>query len=296
MKLSRKLRSESSSFLMNFSLVFVFVIPLILIAGLSWKSAAVLSHSSLSDLLFSSEWSPMKGKFGFFPFIISSLWLTIISIIIAVPVCLFSAIHLTQYAPAKVLKIMHPVIDILAGIPSVVYGAWGVLVIVPFIRDHVSGFLGYESSGYSLISAAIVLAVMIIPFILNLMIEVIRIVPSELLESALSLGAAKWQAIRKVILKKALPGLVSAVGLGISRAFGETMAVLMVAGNMVKIPEHLFDASYPLPALIANNYGEMLTIPMYDSALMFAALILLTVVLIFNLLSRQLITKYENYR
>ena len=222
-----------------------------------------------------------------------SLYVTLLALIIATPLCLLSAIYLTQYARKRLLRLMQPVIDILAGIPSVVYGVWGVLVIVPFVSKSVAPAFGMESSGYTLLSGAIVLAVMIIPFILNIMIEVLRAIPEELTESSMSLGATRWQSIRKVLLRKAFPGLISSIVFGLSRAFGETIAVLMVIGNVIEVPKSLLDPAYPLPALIANNYGEMLSIPLYDSALMFAALLLFVIVLVFNLASRLTIARFE---
>lgn len=169
------------------------------------------------------------------------------------------------------------------------------MVIVPGISDYIGPFLGKTVSGYSILAGAIVLSIMIIPFILNILIEILKTIPVELSEASLSLGASKWQTIKFVILKKALPGIVSAFGLGMSRAFGETIAVLMVVGNVTKIPTGIFQPGYPLPALIANNYGEMLSIPLYDSALMLAALILFVVVVIFNFASRALIVRYERH-
>ena len=146
-----------------------------------------------------------------------------------------------------------------------------------------------------MLAGAIVLSVMVIPFILNILIEIFKTIPIELSEASLSLGATKWQTIKFVLVKKALPGIIAAVGFGLARAFGETMAVLMVVGNVIKIPHSAFDPGYPLPALIANNYGEMLSIPKYDAALMFAALILFVVVMFFNALMRMLIIRYEKY-
>ncbi len=274
-------------------LILVIILPFVLGIGLYLKSTMLLEKDSLFNLLFSSEWKPLSGRFGFLSFIISSLWVTILALIIAGPICLLSAIHLTQYAKSYVLRIMHPVIDILAGIPSVIYGVWGILVIVPFISKYIGPFFGKEISGYSILSGAIVLSVMIIPFILNILIEVFKTIPDELAEASLSLGASKWQTIKFVLIKKAFPGIVSALGLGLSRAFGETIAVLMVVGNVAKIPKSVFQPGYPLPALIANNYGEMLSIPMYDSALMLAALVLFVVVLIFNFASRLTIIRME---
>jgi phosphate transport system permease protein len=278
---------------MVISLMIIILLPFLLGIGLYIKSTLLLEEKSLWDLLFSSDWRPLSGNFGFLSFAISSLWVTALSLLIAGPICLLTAIHLTQYAKKWVLQIMHPVIDILAGIPSVIFGVWGILVIVPFISRYVAPVFGIETSGYTILSGSIVLAVMIIPFILNIMIDVFKMIPDELKEASLSLGASKWQTIKLVLVRKAFPGIVSAFGLGISRAFGETIAVLMVVGNVAKIPTGIFQAGYPLPALIANNYGEMLSIPMYDSALMLAALILFCVVLIFNFLSRMLIMRSE---
>ena len=191
------------------------------------------------------------------------------------------------------VRIVQPVIDILAGIPSVVYGVWGIIAIVPWVQNDVAPFFGVYTSGYCTFSAVLVLAIMIIPFVLNILIEIFRAIPIELSEAALSLGATRWQTIKFVILKKAFPGIVSAMVLGIARAFGETIAVLMVAGNVVATPHSMFDPAYPLPALIANNYGEMMSIPKYDSALMFAALLLFIIVIVFNLFARILIVRLE---
>ena len=190
---------------------------------------------------------------------------------------------------------MHPVIDILAGIPSVVYGVWGILVIVPFISRYLGPWFGVQTMGYSILAGAFVLSIMIIPFILNIMIEIFRAIPTELKEATLSLGTTKWQMVKHVLLRKALPGIIASVGFGLARAFGETMAVLMVVGNVIKVPHSVFDPGYTLPALIANNYGEVLSIPQYDSALMFAALILLAVSLFFNLLMHFFIARYNKY-
>ena len=235
----------------------------------------------------------MSGQFGFLPFILSSLWVTVLALIMAGPVCLLSSIHLTQYADKTVLKIMQTGIDILAGIPSIIYGVWGIIVIVPFVSHRIAPLFGIDTSGYSILSGAIVLAVMIIPFILNILLEIFNTIPRELQEASLSLGASRWYTIKFVLLRKAFPGIISAMGLGVSRAFGETIAVLMVVGNVTAIPKGVFQPGYPLPALIANNYGEMLSIPLYDSALMLAALLLFVVVLLFNLASRILIIRYE---
>lgn len=289
----RKWRNRVHQSWMMVALMVMLLIPLILVAGLFMKSMLLLRTNSLMELLFSSDWSPMGGHFGFLPFIVSSLWITILALLFSAPVCILTAIHLTQYARRWVLRLMHPVIDILASIPSVIFGVWGILVIVPLISDYIGPFFGKNVSGYSILAGAIVLAIMIIPFMLNMLIDMMRAVPDELQEASFALGASKWQTIKLVVVREVLPGIVSSFGLGMSRAFGETIAVLMVVGNVARVPTGALQPGYPLPALIANNYGEMLSIPLYDSALMLAALLLFLVVLVFNIFSRWLIIKTE---
>jgi len=294
--LGRILKGKINKTWMLICIIIIIIIPLLLIAGLCYKSSFILEKHSLTELLFTKEWSPWNNKFGFLTFIISSMWVTTFAILISAPLCLLSAIYLTQYSKAIYLKIIQPVIDILAGIPSVVYGVWGILIVVPFVSEYIAPVFNADTSGYSILSGSIVLSIMIIPYILNILIEIFKTIPDELMEASLSLGATKWEAIKTVLLRKTFSGIISSFVLGLSRAFGETIAVLMVVGNMIHIPHSVFDAGYPLPALIANNYGEMLSIPMYDSALMFSALILLFIVLLFNLFSRLVIGRYEKKR
>ncbi|MEI6435189.1 MAG: phosphate ABC transporter permease subunit PstC [Bacteroidota bacterium] len=293
--LNRGQRHRVNSTWMVISLALVAFLPFLLFIGLYLKSAMLLRDYSLFDLVFSKIWKPSSGQFGFYPFIVGSVWVTMLAMIITAPVCLLTAIYVTQYTRKFVLRIMHPAIDILAGIPSVVYGLWGILVIVPFISRYLGPWLDVKTMGYSILAAAFVLSIMIIPFVLNILIEIFKAIPVELKEATWSLGATEWQTIKHVLLRKALPGIIAAFGFGLARAFGETMAVLMVVGNVVKLPKSVFDPGYTLPALIANNYGEMLSIPKYDSALMFAALLLLAVSLFFNLVMHFFIVKFNKY-
>lgn len=280
---------------MIISMLLVALLPFMLFTGLYLKSFLILKDNSLNELLFSRVWKPGAGEFGFYPFIVGSVWVTLLAMLISAPVCMLTAIYVTQYTKKHFLRIMHPAIDILAGIPSVVYGLWGILVIVPFIGKHLGPLFGVNTMGYSILAGAFVLSIMVIPFVLNIMIEIFRSIPVELKESSLSLGATEWETIKHVLLKKALPGMIAAFGFGLARAFGETMAVLMVVGNVVKLPGSVFDPGYTLPSLIANNYGEMLSIPQYDSALMFAAFILLAVSLFFNLIMHFFIDRYNKF-
>lgn len=261
--------------------------------GLFFKSRLILSEHSLWELLSGSAWKPLSGEFGFLPFIVGTLFVTALSIAIALPISLLSAIFLTEYASSWVKRIVFPIFDILAGIPSVVYGVWGTLIIVPWIADKLGPRFVDYTSGYTVLASGIVLGIMILPILVSLLIEIFTIVPQDYREASASLGATKWQTCSKVIQRKAMPGIVAAVVLSISKAFGETIAVLMVCGNYAAIPRSLFDPCYPLPALIANNYGEMLSLPLYESALMFAAFILFFIILVFNIISRWILRNIE---
>ncbi|HEK85488.1 MAG TPA: phosphate ABC transporter permease subunit PstC [Candidatus Aminicenantes bacterium] len=268
------------------AMLFPLLLTVAILTSLVLKALPIISLKSLPTLIFSSAWQPQKGHFGLWPFILGTLWVTITAFILAAPVAIFTSIYLAEYAPGKLKKILAPGLDLLAGLPSVIYGLWGILLIVPFISKYLAPLFSSYGSGYSILAAGIVLAVMILPTIINISVEVLNSVPTELKEAALALGATKFEVIYYVAMKKARPGLIAACALGLSRAFGETIAVMMVVGNVPEVPHTLFSPAYPLPALLANNYGEMLSIPGYDSILNFAALLLLLIVLIFSLMSR----------
>lgn len=274
--------------------VFVLSVLFCIIWGLYHKASPVLAVSSWGEILFSSDWHPTQGRFGMAGFIAGTLWVTGLAVVVAVPLSLLTAIFLAEYCPARVRDIIKPVMDLLAGISPVVYGVWGVLVIVPLVRDHLMPFFSGRFSffpfvsdnytGFSALAGGLVLAVMVTPFMISLMEEVMRSIPFGVRESSLALGATSWQTTKKIILKKAAPGIVAAVILGLSRAIGETMAVLMVAGCALQgFPRSIFDTAYPLPALIANTYGEMMSVPLYDAAILLAALILLIITVVFNM-------------
>lgn len=272
---------------------FTVVLLLLIATGLVVKSLPILREYSLGELLFSSNWKPMRGEFGFASFLIGTGYVTLLSCAIAIPLCLLVAVFLSEYAGKKLRNWIVPFIDILAGVPSVIFGIWGIVMIVPFIRNQLAPAFGYETTGYCLLAGSIVLAIMVFPIMIYVMYDVIRMVPVELREATLSLGATKWETIKLVVLRKALPGIIAAVVLGVSRALGEAIAVLMVIGNVVMIPDSLFSPAYPIPALIANNYGEMMSIPRYDAALMFSALLLLMLVVVFNFLAHKALKDIE---
>jgi len=304
----------------TFFIVTLLPVLLILIVTIALfiRSWPILNAYPLSDLLFGNVWKPTNGQFGFLPFILGTFWVSTVGIILAVPPCLLTSIYLAEYAHTKTRSIAKPVLDLLAAIPPVVYGVWGLLAIVPFVdkvlaplsdrwlgavstglntsvstglNTSVSIFRVNQPTGFGILAAGIVLAVMIAPLIISVMYEIFSTVPNDLRHASLAVGATQWQTIRNIVLPQVAPGILAAIVLGASRALGETIAVLMVVGNIPQVPTSIFDSAYPLPALIANNYGEMMSIPLYDAALLSAALVLLIVILIFNILSMLVIQR-----
>lgn len=272
-----------------------FLIVLITIA-LVIRAWPILSAFPLKTLIFGMVWKPDNGLFGFWPFITGTIWVTVVGVLLSVPACLFVSLYLSEYAHSTTRSIAKPVLDLLAAIPPVVYGVWGLLAIVPFVEkvlapiskrwlSSIPIFAVNQPTGFSILSGGIVLAVMIAPLIISVVYEILATVPNDLRHASLAVGATKWQTIRQIVIPQVLPGLVAGVVLGASRALGETIAVLMVVGNVARVPTSIFDPAYPLPALIANNYGDMMSIPLYDAALLGAALVLLIVILVFNIVS-----------
>jgi phosphate transport system permease protein len=297
LRLSRRAKDRLARQTMGLLTLAAGLLVLLIALTLYLRARPILAATPLKELLLSTTWHPLKGAFGFYPFLMGTLWVTTVAMVIAVPPSLLTAIYLAEYAPPRTRALFKPFIDLLAGIPSVVYGVWGMLTVVPFIQKAVAPtlnrWLGFiplfrtdNPTGYGILAGSLVLAVMVFPIIISVAEEVIRAVPQGLREASLAMGATRWQTVKHVVLRRGLPGVIAAVVLGFSRAFGETMAVLMVVGNVVQVPHSIFDAAYPLTALIANNYGEMMSIPLYDAALLGAALILLLVVLVFNVASR----------
>lgn len=287
-------RAVKNGFLIFSAFPVIFV--LLIFIALWMRANPILQEQSLWEILSGTNWRPLKGQFGFLPFIAGTLWVTVVGMILAVPVCVLTAIYLSEYAKSWLQRLVKPLLDLLAAIPSVVYGVWGVLVIVPWVQNTampmlrpfgsaIPFFTSKNPTGFGILAGGIVLAVMVAPFIIAIAFEVLQTVPQGLRQASLAVGATRWQTIKYAVLPVSSTGIFASIILGCSRALGETMAVLMVVGNVPQIPHSIFDAAYPLPALIANNYGEMMSIPLYDSALMAAALLLLLMVLVLNIFS-----------
>ena len=291
----RQLIEAFSSRLMIVAAVSSSTLVLVIALALYLRARPMLDIEPLPELLLGRVWLPSQGLFGFYPSIIGTIYITLLAMLFSVPLSILSSIYLAEYASSGLRSKVLPLIDLLAGIPPVVFGLWGTLVIVPMVAIIAANLAGlgspllrsdYYSTGFCLLSGGLVLAIMVFPIIISISVPVLRAVPMEMRESSLSLGATRWQTVKHVLMRIALPGISAAIILGFSRAFGETMAVLMVIGNVPIVPSSIFDPALPLPALIANNYGETMSIPLYDSALLLAALLLMLVILIFTVAAR----------
>lgn len=279
----RKLRDFIFTKLMLIATLFASVLFILILIFLSLKSTLVLQTESITEILFSSTWNPDRGEFGLAPVIIGTILITGIALVIAIPISLLSAIYIAEYAPKKIRKIIRPFIDVLAGVPSVVYGLCAFLFLVPLVKDFIAPWFGIQSTGLCIFTASITLAVMVFPIIISLCIESFDAIPIVLKEASLSIGATKWETIKKVLLRASTPSIIAAILLGFGRAFGETIAINMVVGGITRIPNSLFSPGETLASLIASKYGELMSIPLHESALMLVALILFVVVLLFNI-------------
>jgi len=250
------------------------------------RSFPILSGWSFAGLFLSPVWDPVDGRFGMLGTLLGTLYVISIALGVAIPISILSAIYISEYAPSSWSRGIRSGIDVLAGVPSVVYGMCAILVLVPWIRDQIGPLFGVRTQGFCVLTAGITLSVMVFPIIISLSAESLRSVPQGVKEASLSVGATRWQTVKGPILRRAMPGIASAVLLGFGRAIGETMAVAMLVGNKTDIPGGVLDPASTLPSLIVANYGEMMSIPLYDSALLLSALVLLVIVVCFNLLAK----------
>jgi len=283
------------------SLLFGASVLLLLLVGAMILALAVESLPSIRHFGFSfitgREWNPVKSEFGALPFIYGTVVSSFIALLISVPLSLGIAIFLVEQAPRRLARPVTFLVELLAAIPSVVYGLWGIFVLAPFLRVHVEpplqqwfGWLPLFQgpiTGIGLLTGGIILAIMVTPIISAVVRDVLAAVPSSQREAALALGATKWETTR-VVLTNGAPGIAGAVILGLGRAIGETMAVTMVIGNRSHISASLFDSSYTIASAIANEFTEA-TEDLYLSALVELGLILFLVTFIVNAIARILV-------
>lgn len=260
------------------------------------------AHESITKFgwnFFRTEtWDPVAGEFGALPFLYGTLVSSAVALVIAVPLALGTAVFTTEMCPRPLRGPLSFFTELLAAIPSVIYGLWAIFVLVPLLRKYVEPWLARHFDwtglftgppyGIGMLAAGIVLAIMIVPIISSITREVLTAVPRQQREAALALGATRWEMIRIAVLRNARAGILGAIILGLGRALGETMAVTMVIGNRPEIAKSLFAPGYTMASVIANEFSEA-TDNLYLSALIEIALVLLVVTVVVNILARLLV-------
>ena len=238
------------------------------------KGVPIIAKVGFFDFVFGMVWDPGNGAFGIFPMIFGSVTVTLGAAVMGVPIAICCSIFLAEFAPAVLSNIVRPAIQLLAAIPSVVYGFWGLLFVVPAIRNHLGG------PGLSILAGSIILAIMILPTIISIAEVSLLSLPRHYKEGAYALGLTQWQTIRSVLLPAAKSGIVAAIILGIGRAIGETMAVIMVLGNAVAIPQSILDPARTLTTNIGIEMGY--ASGDHQQALFATGIVLLVIVMILN--------------
>jgi phosphate transport system permease protein len=250
----------------------------------------IFKEVSVADFLFGQEWYPTYDPpaYGIWPLIFGSVIVTVFSCLIAVPLGVLSAVYISEIAPASIKDITKSIIELLAGIPSVVLGFFGMVVVAPFLQDTFD-----LPTGLNIVNASVILAIMAIPTISSISEDALYAVPSEFKEASYALGATKYETITNVIMPAALSGISTAVILGMARAIGETMVVLMVAGGAAAVPESIFDSVRPMPASIAAEMGEAPFGSGHYHALFAIGIVLFLLTLFFNLIADYISQKFK---
>jgi len=291
------LSDRSFRWLMLICAVSIFFIVALIATELVTRSQLTISKFGIR-FFFKSAWDPVNGDFGALPFIYGTLVSSFVALIIAVPLAVGVAIFITEMCPKALRGPLSFLTELLAAIPSVVYGLWAVFVLVPILRDHVNpflmrtlgwtGFFTGPNYGIGLLAAGVILAIMILPIISSLTREVMTAVPHAQREAVLALGATRWEMIRMGVLRNARIGIVGSIILGLGRALGETMAVTMVIGNRPEIVRSLLGLGYSMSSVIANEFSEA-SDDLYLSALIEIGLALFIVTIIVNAIARLLV-------
>jgi len=273
------------------SFAFVSVLTLALIVVFLFREGIpIFTEISVADFLFGKEWYPTYDppSYGIWPLIIGSAVVTIFSCLIAVPLGVLSAVYISEIAPASIKDVTKAIIELLAGLPSVVLGFFGMVVVAPFIQETFD-----LPTGLNIVNASVILAIMAIPTISSISEDALYAVPQEFKDASYALGATKYETITNVIMPAALSGISTAVILGMARAIGETMVVLMVAGGAAAIPESIFDSVRPMPASIAAEMGEAPFGSGHYHALFATGIVLFFLTLIFNLIADYISQKFK---
>ena len=274
---------------------------LAIVVLIAWQ---LIVHSELSlkqfglKFFFSSDWDPVSGEFGALPFVFGTIVSSMLALVIAVPLSVAAAVFITEMCPGWLKTPLSFLMELLAAIPSVIYGLWAIFILAPILRTYVEPFLGKyfawtglfsgPTYGIGMLAAGIILAIMIVPIVSSITREVMTAVPQQQREAVLALGATRWEMIRTGVLRNARTGIIGGVILGLGRALGETMAVTMVIGNRPEIAKSLFAPGYTMASVIANEFSEA-TDNLYLSAIIEIGLALFIVTLIVNMIAQGLV-------
>ena len=267
------------------------------------KAQPALSHQGVFSFLFTNDWNPSKAIYGAWPLVVGTLISAAIALVIGVPIAVAAALFITELAPRRVRSPLIILVELLAAVPSVVYGLWGIFVLIPKLKpaeqwfsDTFSflPFVGGTVAGPNYFIAGLILAIMILPIVSAISREVISTVPADLKEASLALGATRWEMIRMAVLPYSRSGITGAAMLGLGRAIGETIAVTLVIGNSPTMGKEIFDQGYTLAAVIANEFGEAANDKVHAGALIAAGLVLFVLTLAINALARGLVRRAEN--
>ncbi len=263
------------------------LIIVLILAFLWYESVPIFaSPNGGPGIIISPTWDPNRDLYGIAIFIVGSLMCTGIAIGLAVPLGIGGAIFLSEFCPIRLRQPIKMIIEMMAAIPSIVYGLWAYIVLVPFIKNNIAPLAQSTSNGLSLLAGGLILAIMLLPTVVTISADALQTVPMSFREASLALGATQSETSRKVVLSAALPGVGAAVVLSLGRAVGETMAVLMVTGNSLQIPYSLFDPTYVMTSIITNQLGYAFVFPLWRSALFAVALILLIMSVCFTLTAK----------
>ncbi|APW96277.1 phosphate ABC transporter permease subunit PstC [Halobiforma lacisalsi AJ5] len=254
----------------------------LIVLTLLYQSLPLLAEYSVVQALTSSNWDPAQNEFGFLPAIVGTLYVTLLSMAMGTPIAILAAIYIAEYAEGRTKTLVSSFIDVLAAIPSVIFGLVALIVVVPLVGDYIAPAVGSDATGLGIFTVSLVMAIVVTPFMISLAVESLEALPDELRESSLGVGATKWETIRSVLLRAAGPGIFSAVLLGFGRVFGATIVPAMLIGGQTQLPESPFATGQTLPTLIVNDFGELMSLPLTQSALIFVGLLLVVVVWLFN--------------
>ena len=283
----------------------IFVLLAFFFIRLFVEAHPAFSKEGVFGFVFKNDWDVSRAIYGALPLVVGTLITSAIALLLGVPVAVATALYLTELCPRRARGLLTVLVELLAAVPSVVYGLWGFFFLIPKLRPAEQWFsdtfsflplFGGNVAGPNYFVAGLILAIMVLPIVSAISREVIATVPTDHKEAALALGATRWEMIRMAVLPYARPGIVGGAMLGLGRAIGETIAVTIVIGNAPQIGHSLFDQGYTLAAVIANEFGEAASNPLHRAALIAAGLVLFVLTLLVNALARVMVNRGRHGR